>query len=73
MEKIDSEAAINPEVRQKAFYEMQTYMQKQAFVIPLTYTLDWYPVNKRVVGWTNENADNNTRWLNVGVTAKTPK
>ncbi|CAH0416714.1 oligopeptide ABC transporter substrate-binding protein [Periweissella fabaria] len=73
LEKIDSEAAINPEVRQKAFYEMQTYMQKQAFVIPLTYTLDWYPVNKRVVGWTNENADNNTRWLNVGVTAKTPK
>ncbi|CAH0419408.1 oligopeptide ABC transporter substrate-binding protein [Periweissella ghanensis] len=73
LNKIDSTEAIDPAVRQKAFYDMQTYMQKQAFVIPVSYTLDWYPINKRVTGWSNDNANNNTRWLNVGVTADATK
>lgn len=70
---IDSTKAIDSKVRQQAFYKYQQYMQDQAAVIPTSFSLDWYPVNKRVVGWTNDHANDQSRWANLAVSASSTK
>jgi len=55
---IDSEEAINPEYRAKAFKDWQIYMAEQAPVFPIYYRTEIMPVNKRVKNynkdWVNE-------------------
>lgn len=65
----DAPAAINPKVRQQAFYKFQAYMNEQVPQIPVSYMAIWYPVNKRVVGYTNDNAAAQNLWSQIGVTS----
>lgn len=73
LEAIDATKSIDPKVRQKAFYEYQEYMQDQAAVIPLSSIIDWFPVNQRVVGWTNANDAGLSMWAKLGVSADETK
>lgn len=70
---VDATSAINPKVRQKAFYAYQEYMQEQAGVIPTSFSLDWYPVNSRVIGWTNANDAGLDLWAKMAVSANATK
>ncbi|CAH0416715.1 oligopeptide ABC transporter substrate-binding protein [Periweissella fabaria] len=70
---VDAPAAIDPKVRQKAFYAYQEYMQDQAAVIPTSFSLDWVPVNSRVVGWSNANDTGLNYWAGIGVSADSTK
>lgn len=73
LDAIDAPAAIDPKVRQKAFYAYQEYMQDQAAVIPTSFSLDWFPVNSRVIGWTNANDAGLNLWANLAVSASSTK
>lgn len=73
LKNVDALDAVQPSARQEAFYKYQQYMQDQAPVIPTYFALDWVPVNKRVVGWSNDHADDQYLWANVGVSAAQPK
>lgn len=67
---IDSEKALNPAYRKTQFDAFQAYIQKEAVVIPTTYKIDWYPVNKRVTGWDNT-TDIYNKFVKVGVSSTT--
>lgn len=69
----DSPAAIDPKVRQQAFYNFQKYMNEEVPQIPISYMAIWYPVNKRVVGYTNDNAAAQKLWAQIGVSANETK
>lgn len=65
----DSTAAIDPKIRQQAFYNFQAYMNEQVPQIPVSYMSIWYPVNKRVIGYTNDNAAAQNLWAQIGVSS----
>jgi peptide/nickel transport system substrate-binding protein len=65
---IDSQAALKPAYRKAAFKKYQEYMNEQAYVIPKAFSIDYTPVNKRVVGWTKAN-DAYDLWEKIGVTS----
>lgn len=71
MENIDSEKSLNQTYRKQQFDAYQAYMNKQAYVIPTSYSKDYIPVNNRVKNF-NFSYANNTLWEDLSVTAKNP-
>jgi peptide/nickel transport system substrate-binding protein len=69
---IDSQKALDASYRKDAFFKYEKYMQDQAAVIPTSNTLDWFPVNKRVIGWTNSAAAYDM-WSKIAVSADATK
>lgn len=66
LNSIDSQKAMDSSYRQKQFDKYQEYVNDEAFVLPFKYQLDYAPVNKRVVGWTNSFAAYDI-WAKIGV------
>ncbi|OFI49239.1 peptide-binding protein [Floricoccus tropicus] len=68
---IDSEKAMDPEYRKKAFQKYQDYLQETAFVTPLSFKIVWTPVNKRVQNFTLDYGENEL-WAKLAVTSDKP-
>ncbi|KRN29634.1 peptide ABC superfamily ATP binding cassette transporter, binding protein [Lactobacillus selangorensis] len=64
---IDSAKAFNNAYRVKAFKKWQAYMNKEAYVVPTTYSTDVYAVSSRVTGLSLKPSFS---WANVGVSSK---
>ncbi|MFJ8459754.1 oligopeptide ABC transporter substrate-binding protein [Lysinibacillus xylanilyticus] len=62
LDAIDSEDAMDPDKRKKAFRAWQEYMSEQAMVFPTFFRTEVIPVNKRVKNWdasyANDTKDN---------------
>ncbi|OFI45979.1 hypothetical protein BG262_05695 [Floricoccus penangensis] len=71
LDDIDSQKSLDKEYRAKAFQKYQAYIQDTAFVTPLDFSIDWTPVNKRVVGWTQA-YDATDLWAKLGVSNDKP-
>ncbi|QBO35209.1 hypothetical protein EQG49_01420 [Periweissella cryptocerci] len=69
---IDSEKSFDTNYRKTQFNAFQEYMQREAAVIPLNFSIDWKPVNKRVIGWNNAASAYNN-YGNLAVSATSPK
>ncbi|MCM0582698.1 oligopeptide ABC transporter substrate-binding protein [Weissella diestrammenae] len=67
---IDSQKALDTAYRKKAFNQYQELMNQEAYVIPDSYAYKYTPVNKRVVGWSDANGDNEL-WNKLGVSSDT--
>ncbi|OFI50228.1 hypothetical protein BG261_08895 [Floricoccus tropicus] len=72
LDDIDSEKSLDKGYRAKAFQKYQAYIQDTAFVTPLDFSIDWTPVNKRVVGWTQA-YDATDLWAKLGVSKDKPE
>lgn len=68
IKNIDSPKANNLKYRQAQFKAYQAYMTKEAVVIPKSFSMSWYPVNTRVIGFTTA-ADSYNMYGNMGVSA----
>ena len=60
LDAIDSEDAMDPDKRKKAFRAWQEYMSEQAMVFPTFFRTEVIPVNKRVKNW-DANYANDTK------------
>ena len=68
LNNIDSQKSMDATYRKSAFVKYQKDMNKKAYVVPTSYTLNYVPVNKRVVGWTLDYGDMNL-WSELGVSS----
>lgn len=59
LDAIDSEEAMDQDIRTKAFREWQEYMSEKAMVVPTFFRTEVIPVNKRVKNW-NASYENDT-------------
>ncbi|QBO35207.1 oligopeptide ABC transporter substrate-binding protein [Periweissella cryptocerci] len=69
---IDSTKALDPTYRKAQVNAYQQYVQKEAVVIPQSFGIGWIPVNKRVIGWTNE-ANSYNDYATLAVSANSPE
>lgn len=73
LDDVDSQSSLTQANRKEAFNKYQQYMQDQAAIIPTSFSLDWFPVNERVIGWTNSHSLDQTRWADIAVSADKTK
>lgn len=71
LEDIDSEDAMNPEFRSKAFRKWQEYMSETATTMPMYFRTELVPVNKRVKNYNIDYA-NETELQTIELTADAP-
>ena len=65
---IDSTKSESATYRKAAFVKYQNDMNKKAYVVPTNFSLNYTPVNKRVVGMTLDYGDMNL-WSEIGVSS----
>lgn len=65
---INSPQALNDSYRKQQFYKWQAYMNKEAYVVPLSYDYQTVPVSNKVKNFTLDNEKSYTVWENVGLT-----
>lgn len=70
---LNNSKAFKDSYRKNAFDKWQEYMNQQAAYVPENESLNWTPVNHRVIGFTESPAHANTLWDELGVTANNPK
>ncbi len=64
--EIDSEKAFNTAYREKAFKEWQRYMNKEAYVIPMTNNYSITAVNSKIVNYSLKPSASDTVWFKAG-------
>ena len=65
---INSPQALNDSYRKQQFYKWQAYMNKEAYVVPLSYDYQTVPVSNKVKNFTLDNEKSYTVWENVSLT-----
>lgn len=65
---LSSEKAFDENYRRKQLYKWQEYMNKEAFIVPMTFTHSTISVSKDVKGMTLDVSDSDTLWSNVALT-----
>jgi peptide/nickel transport system substrate-binding protein len=71
MNDIDSEKSMEQAYRKKSFVKYQKDLNEKAYIIPTSFAYAYTPVNKRVSGFSMDNAIvNNSLWTDLGVSSK---
>ena len=66
LKEMSSEKAFNHSYRVQKFHEWQQYMQKEAFVIPLTNSYSITAVNSKLVNYSTKPSKTATLWYETG-------
>lgn len=66
LKEMNSDKAFNHSYRVQKFHEWQQYMQKEAFVIPLTNSYSITAVNSKLVNYSTKPSKTATLWYETG-------
>lgn len=73
MDEMNNDKAWNSKYRTDKFVEWQKYMNDEAGYIPENFSLNWTPVNKRVVNYTESNSTEKDLWANLQLNSQNLK
>lgn len=66
LKEMDSQKAFNHAYRVKVFHKWQAYMQKEAYVVPLTNSYSITAVNSKLVNYSLKPSHSDLVWYQVG-------